>query len=99
MPIVTLFKMLYGCKPDLWKVQTWSDDCYVHRSGRSKLDVCVRHAKWVGIEDELYVYRVYWPDTKTVTVECSVYFLSSNISNKMPLEELDKDILNAPKPC
>ena len=36
---------------------------------------------------------------KTVTVECSVYFLSSNILNKMPLEELDRDIPDAPKPC
>ena len=34
-----------------------------------------------------------------MTVECSVYFLSSNISNKMLLEELDRDIPNTLKPC
>ena len=42
---------------------------------------------------------MYWPDTKTVTVEHSVYFPSSNISNEMPLEELDRDIPDALKPC
>jgi hypothetical protein len=40
----------------------------------NKLEGRVREGKWLGIDEESKGVRVYWPDTKTITVEWNTYY-------------------------
>ena len=30
--------------------------------------------RWLGIDDRSKGIQIYWPETRTVSVECNVYF-------------------------
>ena len=61
-------------KPDLSGVHEWGEKCWVRVEKGSKLGGRVCEGRWVGVDDESKGARVYWRDTKTVTVERNVYF-------------------------
>ena len=70
----TPYEAALGVKPDLSGVHEWGEKCWVHVEKGSKLGGRVREGRWVGVDDESKGSRIYWPDTKTVTVERNVYF-------------------------
>jgi hypothetical protein len=47
--------------------------------------------RWLGIDDEAKGVRVYWPDTKTVTIERNTYFDNSS-ADRLEGEENVEDI-------
>ena len=53
---------------------------YVRTEGGTKLGGRVKEGKWLGLDDESKGARVYWPDSKTVTVERNIYFDNSSAS-------------------
>ena len=46
----------------------------------NKLSGCVHEGHWVGVDDESNECQIYWQDTKTVTVECNIYFNPASMS-------------------
>jgi hypothetical protein len=45
--------------------------------------------KWIGVDEESKGVRVYWPDTKTVTVERNTYFDNSSADRLEREENVD----------
>src|SRR6266545_2005007 len=43
-----------------------------------KLGGRVHEGKWLGVDEESKGVRVYWPDTKKITVERNVYYDNSS---------------------
>src|SRR6266511_2310020 len=43
-----------------------------------KLGGRVHEGKWLGVDEESKGVRVYWPDTKKITVERNVYYNNSS---------------------
>jgi hypothetical protein len=70
----TPYEAALGMKPDLSGVREWGEKCWVRVEKGNKLGGRVREGRWVGVDDESKGARVYWRDTKTVTVERNVYF-------------------------
>ena len=48
--------------------------CWIQVEKGNKLGGCVYEGRWVGVDDESKGARIYWQDTKTVTVEFNIYF-------------------------
>ena len=57
--------------------------------GGTKLGGRVHEGRWLGIDNESKGARVYWPDSKTVTVERNIYYDNSSVSH---LEEEQEPI-------
>ena len=77
---MTPFEAAFGKKPDLKKVREWGEKVFVRIEGGTKLGGRVREGRWMGIDNESKGVRVYWPESKTVTVERNVYFDNSSVS-------------------
>jgi hypothetical protein len=70
----TPYEAALGVKPDLSGVREWGEKCWVRVEKGNKLGGRVREGRWVGVDDESKGARIYWQDTKTVTVERNIYF-------------------------
>jgi Reverse transcriptase (RNA-dependent DNA polymerase)/Integrase core domain/GAG-pre-integrase domain len=95
---MTPFEAAFGKKPDLKGVREWGEKVYVRTESGTKLGGRVREGKWLGVDDESKGARVYWPDSKTVTVERNIYFDNSS-ANRFEEEEainITKNIVNPP---
>ncbi len=63
----------------------WSQHVWVHSSKGLKLDARATQARWVGYDaNSMHAHHVYWPDTKRVSVECNVKFVSPTITVHSP---------------
>jgi hypothetical protein len=72
---MTPFEAVFGQKPDLWDVCEWGEKVWVHIEKGNKLGGCVCKGCWVGIDNRTTNgFRIYWPDTRTVTVERNIHF-------------------------
>jgi hypothetical protein len=76
----TPYEAALGVKPDLSGVREWGEKCWVCVEKGNKFGGRVREGRWVGVDDESKGARVYWRDTKTVTVECNIYFDPTSVS-------------------
>ena len=75
---MTPFEAAFGKKPDLKGVREWGEKTYVRVEGGTKLGGRVKEGCWLGVDDESKGVRIYWPDTKLVTVERNVYYDNSS---------------------
>jgi hypothetical protein len=83
---MTPYEAAFGKKPDLKGVREWGETVYVRIEGGTKLGGRVREGRWLGMDEESKGARIYWPDTKSVTVERNIYF--DNVSaNRFEEEE------------
>jgi transposase InsO family protein len=74
---ITPYKWLYGEKPNLGGIPEWGQHVWVHDATNSKLDARARQARWVGYDaDSTHAHRIYWPNTKRISVECDIKFVS-----------------------
>ncbi|KIY47439.1 hypothetical protein FISHEDRAFT_30759, partial [Fistulina hepatica ATCC 64428] len=78
----TPFEARFGCKPDLGKVREFGECIYVQDPKRgNKLKGFVCEGRWIGIDDRSPgCHRVFWQDTRTVTVERNVSFDATALS-------------------
>ena len=76
----TPYEAALGVKPDLSGVREWGEKCWIHVEKGSKLGGRVHEGHWVGVDDESKGARIYWRDTKTVTIERNVYFDPTSVS-------------------
>jgi len=76
----TPYKAALGMKPDLSGVQEWGEKCWIHVEKGNKLGGRVCEGRWVGVDNESKGARIYWQDTKMVTVKWNVYFNPTSAS-------------------
>jgi hypothetical protein len=78
---MTPFEAVFGQKPDLWDVCEWGEKVWVCVEKGNKLRGRVRKGRWVGIDDRTTNgFWIYWPDTRTVTVERNIHFDKMQVS-------------------
>ena len=77
---MTPYEAAFGQKPDLKEVREWGEKVYVRIEGGTKLGGRVREGKWLGVDEESKGVRIYWPDSKTVTVERNVYYENPSVN-------------------
>jgi transposase InsO family protein len=73
----TPYEAVYGQSPDLSDLRRWGCATWVHNADGSKLDVHMHKARWLSFDIDTRAHRVYWPDSRTVSIECNVYFRSA----------------------
>ena len=76
---MTPYEAAFAKKPDLAGIREWGEKVYVRIEGGNKLGGRVRMGRWLGVDDESKGVRVYWHDTKMVTVEWNTYFDNSSV--------------------
>ncbi|KAJ3737603.1 hypothetical protein DFJ43DRAFT_987438 [Lentinula guzmanii] len=65
-----------GKKPDLRGLREWGDKVWVRLDGGDKFGGRVKEGQWIGVSDATEgnkSYHIYWPDTRRVSTEHSVY--------------------------
>ena len=78
---MTPYEAAFGKKPNLKGIREWGERVWVRVEGGNKLGGRVREGKWLGVDEESKGVRVYWPDTKTITVERNTYYDDSSASH------------------
>jgi hypothetical protein len=85
---MTPFEAPFGKKPNL---SEWGENFYVRVERGTKLGGRVQEGRWLGIDKESKGARIYWLDTKSVTVKQSTY--SDNTSANCFEEEEAVEII------
>lgn len=70
----TPFEALYGCKPNLWNVCKWGEECWVHQGGGDKLGAWAKK-RWLGYDWESNGSQILFPDTGVVKIEQNFCFI------------------------
>ena len=76
--------MAMGQKPDLLLLQEFSMTAWVQRLNTRKLKSRCDEGQFVGFDEELKGYHVYWPQRRRITVEHDIYF-NKNEALKPPI--------------
>ncbi|CAA7265260.1 unnamed protein product [Cyclocybe aegerita] len=94
---MTPYKAAFGRKPNLRHVREWGKRVWVRIEGGTKLGGRVREGRWMGVDKQSKGVWVYWPDTKTVSVEQNVYY-DETCKSGSHLEGEEWDGFNETKP-
>ena len=78
---MTPYKAAFGKKPNLKGLREWGKKVWVRIKGGNKLGGRVREGQWLGVDEQSKGIRVYWPDTRTITVKRNTYFDNSSASH------------------
>lgn len=73
----TPYKALTGFIPGLAGLPVWGAQVWVHDTSTGKLGERAKAACWVGFNSQSKGHRVWWPDTRHVTVEQNLCFTST----------------------
>src|SRR5271168_88594 len=105
----TPFEVFYGLKPNLKGLPEFGAHVWVHNPDGMKLNGRAVARRWVGFDEDSSGHRVYSPITRTVAIERSVKFDSSNEDVylpqvvsiegervKLPIEKLSKPLVEEP---
>src|ERR1700678_902798 len=71
---MTPYEAAFGKKPNLSGLREWGEKTYMRIEGGTKLGGRVRERCWLGIDEQSKGVRIYWLDTKSITVERNVYY-------------------------
>jgi hypothetical protein len=92
------YERLYGQKPNLSGVPEWGQFVWVHNPTGSKLDTRATQARWVGYDAEsTHAHRIYWPDTKHISIECNIKFVPPAVAMHSPPPSYKLAIAPAPQ--
>ena len=83
---MTPYEATFGKKPNLKGVREWGEKVYVRVEKGTKLGGRVREGRWLGMDEESKGARIYWPDTKAVSVERNIYF-NNPLASRVEEEE------------
>ncbi|PIL33575.1 transcription factor [Ganoderma sinense ZZ0214-1] len=102
-PGSTPHKLATGEKPDLSQLPRFSATVWVHQEGVGKLDPKSKPGRWVGFDLESKGHRIYWPECRTVSVECNVRFepedgTTTTVGTQLEGEHIPDDDLRASTP-
>ena len=91
---MTPYEAVFGKKPNMKNVREWGEKIWVRVEKGDKLGGRVREGRWLGIDEESKGIRVWWPDTKSVTVERNVYFDKTvSSSSRFEGEEINQEVI------
>lgn len=68
------YEAFHDEKPNLSGVPQWGCRVWVHDPSQTKLSPRAREGRWVGYDATSNGSHIYWPNTKSLTVERSIYF-------------------------
>ncbi|PPQ83525.1 hypothetical protein CVT26_004100 [Gymnopilus dilepis] len=77
---MTLYEAAFGKKPDLRGLREWGEKVWVRVEAGNKLGGRVREGRWTGVDERSKGVRIYWPETRSVSVERNVYYDESSTS-------------------
>jgi hypothetical protein len=78
---MTPYEAVFKKKPFLGDLREWGEKVYVRLEKKGlKLGGRVREGRWLGIDEQSKGVRVYWPDTKAISVERNVYYDDASAS-------------------
>ena len=66
---MTPYKAAFSKKPNLQEVREWGEKVWVRIKGGDKLGGHVHEGWWLGVDEKSKGVRIYWPDSRTVSVE------------------------------
>jgi hypothetical protein len=78
---MTPYEAAFGKKLSLKGIREWGERMWVRIEGGNKLGRRVREGRWLGVDEQSKGIHVYWPDMKTVAVECNTYIDDSSASH------------------
>jgi hypothetical protein len=67
------FKAATGSKPNIAGICKWGEKVWIQVEKGDKLGSHICPGQWVGLDDNSKDTRIYWPDSKTVSVQCNIY--------------------------
>lgn len=70
----TPFEVLYGKKPNLSEVREFGEKVWVRVEGGNKLGGRVREGHWLGMDQTSNGVRIWWPDTRTTSIERNIHY-------------------------
>lgn len=74
---MTPYEATFSKKPNLGEVREWGEKVWVRIEGGDKLGGRVREGRWLGVDEKSKGVRVYWPDSKMVSVERATLHISN----------------------
>ena len=80
----TPYEVFYGVKPNLKGLPEFGTRVWVHNPDGTKLDGRSVIRRWVGFDEDSSGHHVYSPDSRTVSIERSMKFDSSNVNVYLP---------------
>lgn len=73
---MTPYEAAFGKKPNLRDLHEWGEKVYVRLEKKGlKLGGRVHEGRWLGIDKQSKGVWIYWPDTKSITVEKNKHLL------------------------
>ena len=70
----TPFEECFNSKPNIAELHQFGSPCFVTRVPQSKLAERAIEGRWVGLDPESKGHRIYWPNQRSITVECDIVF-------------------------
>ena len=86
--------MRHKKKPHLAGIQEFSAAVYVKDLKARKLDSHAKVGRFVSYNLELKGYRIYWPQKRSVTVECNVVFNEDDVHTNEDVHILAGDAVD-----
>ena len=74
----TPYERLYNKKPYMRSLHEWGSQVWVHTLEGTKLDGQSKIGKWISFEEASNGHRIYWPNKRSVTVEC-IKFVNDDV--------------------
>jgi hypothetical protein len=74
----TPYKQAMGQKPDLSKLRRFGETVWIRVKDAGKLHPKLKAARWLGVDSESKVHRVYWEGTQHISVKRNVRFGDKN---------------------
>lgn len=68
-------------------MREWGEKVWVQIEGGDKLGGHVHEGKWLDLDEKSKGMRIYWPETKTVSVKQNIYIDKSSVSHLKEEEE------------
>lgn len=99
---MTPYEAAFGKKLNLKGLREWGERVWVRVKAGNKLGGRVREGRWLGVDDKSKGVQVYWPDTKTITVERNTYYDNTSAchlegENTLTINEMSAET-QAPNP-
>ena len=76
----TSYEKVHGSKPDLSDMHEFGCSIYIRVENAGKLDEQAKQAKFIGYNYNSKGYRVYWPESRCISIEWNVCCLPNVLS-------------------
>jgi len=93
----TPYQARYGKPPNLKNVKPWGSRIWVKLTHPGKLNPQSREGRFIGFDSQSKGCRVYWPDTKSISVERDIIFEPIHSENVVIIPDFSPSKVLTPK--